>query len=357
MCIAILQKPNSRIKKKTLKTCYYNNPDSMGILWVEDGKLRTHKELLHFENFYNVYDGVCNRVGKKSNVVLHFRIATHGLIDVKNCHPHFVSKNIAFVHNGIIPIESDGLESDTVAFNKTILKGLPQDDFLDCDSIFKLIDGFAFDSKFIFLSKNNRYRIVGDSEGEWIKGVWYSNSSYKHYKTYITSTKYDSATSTTSTKVIDRVNHFNDDENYSGDGFGSPYSDYFHRYKDKMFNDDDGVLIDGRMYQCLCCNEQTEYLPIKCSICNGSDFEPIYIKDDSVEGVLEDGFSVEDGNVVDDISQEEMEMIYLAELEEMEKSDRLELENLKANKTDGRRCKKLEKYLLDKVKKFKSINE
>lgn len=300
MCIAILQTKNSRIKKKTLKTCYHNNPDSMGLLWVQNGKLRIFKELDSFDTFYQRYLEVCNEVGKESNVVIHFRIATHGNIDIKNCHPHIINKNIGFVHNGIINIETNGLESDTVAFNKTILKEMPIDTFRT-DGIYKLIDGFAWDSKFIFLDTSNRFKIIG--KGTWIKGIWYSNDSYQRERIKYVS-KYKGAT-TNYPKIIDKTKT---------------------HYLDATFEEEENPY----------CSEGFE---------DGFN-NPYYWQGDGYND-----YWYKDNEPLDGITDEQLDLMNLEELERLERIDKAEMKNMerKALSYKEKDNKELNKFIITKV--------
>lgn len=55
------------------------------------------------------------KVGKDENCIIHFRLATHGSVKRKNCHP-FEHNGIYFAHNGVLPIvpKGDMTDSETV---------------------------------------------------------------------------------------------------------------------------------------------------------------------------------------------------------------------------------------------------
>lgn len=186
MCIAILQNENSFVTRRELTNCWNNNNDGAGLIWIENHKLKIHKELFNFKHFYKKYRWVTTNFGKESKVVIHFRYATHGHINLKNCHPFLVNPNLAFVHNGIIDIDTSEKKSDTLTFNNEILKKLPKN-FMEFPGIIKLIDKYV-DSKIIFLTNKNTYHIIGIDGGHWHNGCWFSN--YDHcfpvipYKNY-----------------------------------------------------------------------------------------------------------------------------------------------------------------------------
>src|SRR6185369_9475158 len=101
MCIAILNKTEKELSKKTLKTCWRNNNDGAGLLYVENGELKVFKELTNFKTLFREYRRILEEI-KPKYIVLHFRIATSGGINIENCHPFLVDEKLGFVHNGVI---------------------------------------------------------------------------------------------------------------------------------------------------------------------------------------------------------------------------------------------------------------
>lgn len=183
MCIAILNEPNNVIDYLTLQNCWDNNQDGAGMLYIENNKLKTYKEMNSFKKFYDTYLRI-READMSKKIVLHFRISTHGKIDVTNCHPFLVNKNLGFVHNGIIsglPYSND--YSDTYMFNRHILQNMPND-FLQHKGILTLIEEFISYSKLVFLDKQNNSTIIGEEKGIWDGGNWYSNSTYKYSDYY-----------------------------------------------------------------------------------------------------------------------------------------------------------------------------
>ncbi len=175
MCIAVANYRNF-ISKKTLKNCFDNNDMGCGILYVNDeGILSTFKELNCFDNFYNAYHYIRSRT--KLPMILHFRIATHGAINLENCHPFMINPNLGFVHNGIISIDTCKNYSDTYYFNE-LLKKLPSD-FLYNTAIMELIEKSISWSKLIFMDNEGNVNIVNEQDGEYYKGNWYSNNGYE----------------------------------------------------------------------------------------------------------------------------------------------------------------------------------
>lgn len=180
MCIAILNTKISTLKKDTLSNCWKNNGDGAGILYIDDNQcMQVFKEMVSFENFYDNYLDIKKKYGKR-NIVLHFRISTHGKVNATNCHPFLVSPNLGFVHNGMIhklPVSKD--YSDTYMFNESILKKLKDGFEYDQDMLDLIADYIGSGSKLIFLNSDNDYAIVNEKAGHWADGCWFSNTSYQ----------------------------------------------------------------------------------------------------------------------------------------------------------------------------------
>lgn len=185
MCIAIINPSNKTLTKETLNNCWLNNDDGAGFLYIQDGKLKAFKEMKSFNKFFNKYMNV-KKSCPESNIVLHFRISTHGVVNKTNCHPFFVNNDLGFVHNGVIyGVKEDPRFSDTYMFNKTILKNLPAS-FEQNETIMDLLQDFIGNgSKLAFLDSSNNYYLVNEEAGHWNDGCWFSNHSYESVSAYV----------------------------------------------------------------------------------------------------------------------------------------------------------------------------
>ena len=185
MCIAIFKPKGKEISKDILRTCHESNPDGGGFMFNQTTKtqhgykneLQIKKGFMKFNDFWNSYKKI-NSINY--DMLIHFRIKTHGAISKANCHPFFVSKNIGFIHNGIIDIKTKGTESDTMAFNKRILKNINDlRSVIASKGIQELIADYIGHSKLVFLDNQNRYTIINEHLGTWDNGSWFSNDSYE----------------------------------------------------------------------------------------------------------------------------------------------------------------------------------
>ena len=179
MCLALIQKQNaSKLSDAQIKTAFNNNNDGCGIAYVNNGYLRV-KKYMNVNDAVIGYNDIYDSFNKKSHIMIHFRIGTHGAKSMYNVHPFMVNDKLAFCHNGIINrVQNCNKRSDTRVFNDEVLKFLPNR-FIHNASIIKLISDFIGHSKLIFLNSDNQFKIVNEKMGHWVEKTWFSNSSYK----------------------------------------------------------------------------------------------------------------------------------------------------------------------------------
>lgn len=196
MCICV-EKP-AGIKfpgKKTLKTCFDNNPDGAGYMYPFKDRVIIKKGFMTFNSFWKSLTETRKKYGDDLPYVLHFRISTQGGINPECTHPFPLSPNMAelkktrtfssfgIAHNGIISLTSCGYlksvsYSDTMTFITDYLTLIikNKDYYKDSDKkmlIKRLIDS----SKLAIMDGGGHVELIG----EWIEdnGVYYSNTSYK----------------------------------------------------------------------------------------------------------------------------------------------------------------------------------
>ena len=178
MCIIAIQPLGVKIKESTLKNCWDANKDGAGIMYVENGKLIVNKVMQSFQEFMKVKKHA-DKMG--CNIVMHFRIATSGGINERNCHPFKVNNDLYFCHNGILDIDVplNSTINDTQIFNNSFMRGLP-DNFVQNDTIMNLIEfTIGNRNKFVFMDASGQFYILNENAGTWDNGAWFSNNSYK----------------------------------------------------------------------------------------------------------------------------------------------------------------------------------
>ena len=187
MCVCVWKPFEKEVSKETMRLCWDGNPQGAGYMWAEDGRVQIRKGFFKFRRFWKAYRRDISRIERaKSGVAIHFRISTSGLLDRKNCHPHRVSRDLAFIHNGILPLEVDQKSpvSDSVLFSD-ILRDLPAG-WHNVSNLKVLVEMDAGRNKLVFLSADGNPFIVNEALGSWEDGVWYSNTHWKPFKPYKT---------------------------------------------------------------------------------------------------------------------------------------------------------------------------
>ena len=172
-----MKSANKKISKSTLRRCYDANPDGAGFMYAEDKQLVVNKGYFTFKEFYKEY-----KPHGDKQVLLHFRIKTHGPINKDNCHPFLVNSGLGFIHNGIINGYGSNIKSDTIEFNESILQKIVSkhgNNSLFDDPMVELIENVIGYSKLVFLDRHGNYTIMNEKKGNWNDGVWYSNMSWK----------------------------------------------------------------------------------------------------------------------------------------------------------------------------------
>jgi len=115
-------------------------------------------------------------------MLLHFRIATHGSINIKNVHPFMVNPKLAFAHNGVLTgFGSKTYKqevSDSIDFMKKVLRKLP-DGFYLHEGTIEALGAIIGSSKFAFLDVDGQYNIVNPQHGVWDEGDWFSNTGFR----------------------------------------------------------------------------------------------------------------------------------------------------------------------------------
>lgn len=192
MCLAIYRKAGGVVTRSQLRQGWSTNKDGGGFCFLKtdkshpDGqKLAIYKGYVSFKSFYKAL----RHHDKGQDMLIHLRMGNVGLLNMENTHPHRVSANLAFIHNGTItnaPHDKGG-RSDTVMFNEEVIKVL-RGKWWQNAGIMEMMSTYCAGSKLVFMHTNGTVFFVNENLGHWDKAklVWYSNHGYekttfKHY--------------------------------------------------------------------------------------------------------------------------------------------------------------------------------
>ncbi len=172
------------ITKKVLKTCFINNPHGAGMAWPSDDgkKVIIEKGFFHFREFWKKFQELqINRP-----MLIHFRVATSGVIDKVNCHPWQIDDQHALIHNGVVQHKM-GMDSKDYSDTGLFVKHVLQPTFSKNDKVWKtfpykwiLESAMGKNNKFVIMDNKGNSVIFNEKEGEWHNGVWFSNDTYKN---------------------------------------------------------------------------------------------------------------------------------------------------------------------------------
>lgn len=186
MCIiAIKPKGKRMIDEQTIRTMFANNPHGAGYMYY-DYDLEQVVIRKGFRSVDAFIKDINARRLTETNVVLHFRISTSGLIDELNCHPFpiydvnatFCKTSIGMAHNGILydyePPKWSEI-NDTQVFIRRVIRKLSKG-FINDYNCLKLIKELVYCNKLAFLDNNNKVTMIGDFVED--DGYYFSNNSY-----------------------------------------------------------------------------------------------------------------------------------------------------------------------------------
>ena len=130
-------------------------------------------------------DFLVARADKPSSAaVFHSRFGTHGEYGLFNVHPFHVNADSVMVHNGVLPSAfwpgKKDARSDTRIFVDRIAKRIVGHKAIPSQREAKAMQGkIGLGNKLVFLGVGPSVRIVGQSQGIWSGGCWFSNSQFR----------------------------------------------------------------------------------------------------------------------------------------------------------------------------------
>jgi predicted glutamine amidotransferase len=185
MCILIHHPANVSFSDELLNDFYDHNSDGFGAMYSEGGKLVVVKTLGNPQEINALYKDAL----KGRECIIHYRMKTHGDIDLENCHPYKVTDDIWMAHNGILSMGNpiDKTKSDTWHFIKFMLRpALEANPMLIFDPDYQdyLENMIGGSNKFAFMHSSGESVVINYDAGVEHEGAWLSNtyawSAHKH---------------------------------------------------------------------------------------------------------------------------------------------------------------------------------
>jgi hypothetical protein len=187
MCIIVYKPENKQVEKDVLKTCFESNNDGFGFSYVENESLyRLRSVSKDFEKFWSHY-----QKHQHKSLLMHFRVRTHGEINIENCHPYVINDDWVLFHNGTLTAygklahKRKDKPSDTLVFTENLMQPLltkHPEAFSDEDSEIKfLVEDHIFPSRMALMNSSGKVILLNETSASarWNEGVWFSNDGYK----------------------------------------------------------------------------------------------------------------------------------------------------------------------------------
>lgn len=170
MCVLIVKPKGVKMPSNSiLRQAYKANPHGCGFA--------TQNKFFKSLDF-DLFMTELSKVSDDEDVMIHFRLATHGSIKRSNCHP-FKANDVVFAHNGILDIMPIGDMTDSeTAFLHIIYPAIQRyglDSKQTEDAIYSIIGYTRF-----AIIQGDDVRLYGDYQQ--IDGVYYSNLRFMAYR-------------------------------------------------------------------------------------------------------------------------------------------------------------------------------
>lgn len=183
MCLLINQPAGTKFTEAFLRGVYAHNKDGIGVMYAEDSVITIHKMLP--TTFADVVDFMDEQVAGRE-CAIHFRMQTHGDIDLANCHPYEVLTEaegypLWLMHNGVLHTDNtaDKSKSDTWHYINDFLRPmlLNNPEFYKTEAFKILIgDHIGKSNKFALINAEGHVVTVNQSSGVQYNGAWLSNT-------------------------------------------------------------------------------------------------------------------------------------------------------------------------------------
>lgn len=177
MCILIHHDASTVFGPELLADFYSHNSDGFGLMYGDGNKIHIHKTLGSLEEITQLYQ----TVGIGRECIMHFRMQTHGDIDINNCHPYMVTDDIYVAHNGVLtagnPINKT--MSDTWHMIEYLIRPVA---LTNPDMIFSkewieyMSELIGTSNKLAFCHADGRIAITNYDYGVKHEGSWLSNT-------------------------------------------------------------------------------------------------------------------------------------------------------------------------------------
>lgn len=190
MCLLMTIPADVTFTEKEIRDFYVRNQDGIGVMFHAEGQLQFYKLLpkngTEAVKFFKRYEGIERAV--------HWRMRTHGEINLDNCHPYVVQgfsekdggfgtheSPLLLMHNGVLFTgnHANTKFSDTWHYVRDYLRPLlAKRPDLAFDPVFVEVISKHIGSgnKFVVMGRGGKMAVFNRSSGVEHKGAWFSNT-------------------------------------------------------------------------------------------------------------------------------------------------------------------------------------
>ena len=181
MCVMVYVPQGSQFPLADVPEFFRGNKDGIGAAFGDGRKVRTFRTIAkNAEEATAFCKDVVGRA-KGRALIVHFRYATHGAINLANVHPFNLAGSALF-HNGVLAIDTETGEVDTAVYRTRYLAPI----IGNRSAVDALtgplgeVIGYHIDTsnKFAVIDKRGKVAIVNEASGAWYNGVWFSNMNW-----------------------------------------------------------------------------------------------------------------------------------------------------------------------------------
>lgn len=194
MCIIMVKMNNITLPTESIRQAMANNSDGAGYAILKRGRVTISKGYFDSEDLIIDLE---RENARECCLIVHARIATSGSVNMSNCHPFPITKDVAMLtgrylvnetaiaHNGTVRWGTKkelNAYSDTLLFIRDVLA--PVWDTGDTETGHNLLSHIASANRCRFAVMHSKgINVFGSG---WIQddGVYYSNDTYKPRKNY-----------------------------------------------------------------------------------------------------------------------------------------------------------------------------
>lgn len=198
MCIILVCDEKTRPGRDMLETCWDNNPDGAGLMYIDNNRVIISKGYMSFTDFYNAVKTV--PIG--TPLVMHMRIGTSGGFGAEVTHPYPITRDVdllhaldvecpvGIAHNGVLPYASEGKGmSDTVVYVRDVVAQLAnRREVINSGGLAKssaarrILKDTSKGSRLALLDYHGNVRLTGDGWETVHHGIRASNHSWAYMR-------------------------------------------------------------------------------------------------------------------------------------------------------------------------------